>query len=100
MNSSFTIPRHSVTRATKNLLRHSPITEGLFSKLTKSPTAEVSGNDFPNYTLIQFCTILTPFSASLTLSPVSQHYTLLPKEAGNSSALMLSLHGRFAATSV
>lgn len=49
-------------------LRHSPFTEGLFSKLTKSPTAEVSGNDFPNYTLIQFCTILTPFSASLILS--------------------------------
>lgn len=52
----------------KNLPRHSPFAEGLFSKLTKSPTAEVSGNDFPNYTLIQFCTILTPFSASLTLS--------------------------------
>lgn len=58
MNSSCNIPRHSVTRATKkNCLRHSPFTEGLFSKLTKSPTAEVSGNDFPNYALIQFCTI-------------------------------------------
>ena len=27
----------------------------------------MTGNDFPNYTFIQFCTILTPFSASLTL---------------------------------
>lgn len=68
MNSSSTTHRHLVTLDMKNLLRHSPFTEGLFSKLTKSPTAEVSGNDFPNYTLIQFCTILTPFSASLTLS--------------------------------